>query len=175
MGMYWQTILYFGRMLSPEAKQRLADVDDTDRFLTKVAENRWILHAPNKKITMGNIDPILEDQEKHQGFVTFKAIDEWLKEKGLEAKWGAVTQEELARLDELVIAAGHDVDVLADLSLRSEDHMQCSGEDHRQQQGEERRSFHTELHRARVKCERQITRAAFVSHLGGPEVEALSN
>jgi len=77
--------------------------------------------------------------------------------------------------DELVIAAGHDVDVLADLSLRSEDHMQCSGEDHRQQQGEERRSFHTELHRARVKCERQITRAAFVSHLGGPEVEALSN
>jgi len=108
MGMYWQTILYFGRMLSPEAKQRLADVDDTDRFLTKVAENRWILHAPNKKITMGNIDPILEDQEKHQGFVTFKAIDEWLKEKGLEAKWGAVTQEELARLDELVIAAGGD-------------------------------------------------------------------
>jgi hypothetical protein len=109
MGMYWQTILYYGRMLSPEAKQRLTDVNDTDRFLTKVAEDRWILHAPNKKITMGNIDPILEDQEKHQGFVTFGAIDEWLKHKGREAKWGAVTEDELSRLNELVvIAAGGD-------------------------------------------------------------------
>ena len=104
--MYLGTILYFGRMLSPDAQNRISSEPDIERFLSKVAKDRWVLHAPSRKIIMGSVDPVLEEHEKRRGFVTFNDIDKWLaKHKAEQQLWSAATESDLSRLDHLVMLA----------------------------------------------------------------------
>lgn len=71
MGVYWATYVYHGRLLDGDARDRLADaVADVDaRFVSPVAENRWILHAPRRLVRVASIDPVLEDVEAQRGWV----------------------------------------------------------------------------------------------------------
>jgi hypothetical protein len=110
MGLYWQTLLYHGRMLSADARERLvsARLPHMDRFLRKVAKDRWILHAPNKCIVMGSIDPILEDREKRAGQVSKQEVEKWLAgNPEAKEKWSSVFDEDMARLRELIVIAAN--------------------------------------------------------------------
>lgn len=114
MGLYWTTILYLGRMLSPEAYARIAKVwdADTERFITKVAPDRWLLHEPVKMIKMDSTDFVLEYKEKEQGFVSRQEVDQWLEARPTYKKqWESGLERDSIRLKELVtIAAGCDTD-----------------------------------------------------------------
>lgn len=111
--MYYTTLLYYGRMLSTEAYQRISAVISTvenARFILKVAKDRWILFAPGRKVSVGTIDPILDLHEKRDGRVARNEVDEWFAmNAGHKAEWNSTTESDLARLTELVVVAagGH--------------------------------------------------------------------
>jgi hypothetical protein len=77
MGIYWTSFLYFGKLLSPETFLRLQNYN-TVGFIRKVCHDRWVLHAPGRCITMGSMDPALEEYEKKSGVVSEKEVTRWL-------------------------------------------------------------------------------------------------
>ena len=106
MGFYWTTLLYQGRLLSQTAHDKLtkAKGELDSAFLTKVTKDRWILHAPGMCLTMGSVDPVLEDSEKDAGRVSRSEIERWLKDKetkrekyGLEPRCGPLLPQSRCR------------------------------------------------------------------------------
>lgn len=107
MGFYWSTFLYFGRMCSPEAHQRLlASGLDVNGFLLPIAADRWILHAPGRFVKIGSMDPILEEHEKRQSHVALSEAMNFLRKMDDSyQKWNATSNDDLAHLDSLIQAA----------------------------------------------------------------------
>jgi len=108
MGIYSTTILYHGRMLSPCGFQRLKNLPDK-AYITRVCQDRWILHAPGKCLTLASMDPMIEDSEKEVGFVCQTEVDKLLfRHQKLKAEWDSATTAQLDELSSLVRAAGGD-------------------------------------------------------------------
>lgn len=99
-------------MLSPEAHKRLTErrqETELDGFVTKVAKDRWILHAPSKFITIGNMDPALDEAEKRQGFVSKDEFARWMSDHPTEkAQWEGPESELITLQDLITVAAGGD-------------------------------------------------------------------
>jgi hypothetical protein len=106
MGIYWTSYLYFGRMMSKEAHERLvaaADSDKLARFVKPLTPGRWLLHAPTRCIHVGGIDPILEKHEVAAGHVEWKEVAEQLERNpDMKKQWEAATDDDLAELTKLV-------------------------------------------------------------------------
>ena len=66
MGIYWRTTLYHRRLLSAESFRRLLinRPAHKDPYISQVCPGRWILHAPKLCVVLGNMDPIIDDNEK---------------------------------------------------------------------------------------------------------------
>ena len=108
MGIYTTTILYHGRMLSPVGHQRVETLP-TRGYITKVCQDRWVLHAPGKCLTLGSLDPVIEDHEKVSGFVKQNEIDNLLsRHLKLKAEWSSATSAQVEELNALVRAAADD-------------------------------------------------------------------
>ena len=108
MGIYSTTILYHGRMLSPCGFQRLQNLPDK-AYISRVCQDRWILHAPGKCLTLGSMDPVIEDSEKEVGFVRQTEVDRLLfRRQKLKAEWDSATTAQLDELSSLVRAAAGD-------------------------------------------------------------------
>ena len=108
MGIYTTTILYHGRMLSPVGYQRLETLT-TKGYISKVCQARWVLHAPGKCLTLGSLDPVIEDHEKVAGFVKQDEIDNLLsRHPKLNAEWSSATSAQIRDLNALVRAAADD-------------------------------------------------------------------
>ncbi|KAJ3179768.1 hypothetical protein HDU85_004769, partial [Gaertneriomyces sp. JEL0708] len=106
MGLYWATLLYYGRMCSPEAHQRILKSGlPHEGFLIEIAKDRWVLHAPGRFVTMGSIDRILEAHEKRDRRVSLTEAMDWLSEDEEKPDWDGVSQSDLAHLEALVKAA----------------------------------------------------------------------
>jgi hypothetical protein len=106
MGFYWYTVLYYGRLCSSEAHDRIITSGlKTDGFLTDVARDRWVLHAPGRFVTMGSMDPVLEKHEKDQGSVSLAEAMEWLAKDGKKEAWDAASASDLDHLNALIKAA----------------------------------------------------------------------
>ena len=108
MGIYSTTILYHGRMLSPCGFQRLQRLPDK-AYICRVCQDRWILHAPGKRLTLGSIDPVIDDNEKEVGFVRQTEVDRLLlRHLQLKEDWDSATTAQLDELSSLVRAAAGD-------------------------------------------------------------------
>ena len=114
MGMYWTTILYHGRLLSPTARERLAAAlkaeEDMERYVTFVGQDRWILAVPERFVQMGNMDPVLEEHEKKTGRVARSEVEKWLAGRDLLDKWNSVSREEVTKVESYAKIAGEDPD-----------------------------------------------------------------
>lgn len=66
MGIYYNTQLYYGRLLSLHAYNRIRDTAPRT-MLRQVAGERFILHAPGQCIQVGFMDPAISDQAKDAG------------------------------------------------------------------------------------------------------------
>ena len=95
-------------MLSPCGFQRLQNLPDK-AYISRVCQDRWILHAPGKCLTLGSMDPVIEDSEKQVGFVSQTEVDRLLiRHQKLEADWDSATTAQLDELSSLVRAAAGD-------------------------------------------------------------------
>lgn len=70
MGMYWTTVVYFGRLLSKESVSRFraSDVFDSE-YLTDYGDDqgRCFLHSPGALVILATMDPILDVKDKTEG------------------------------------------------------------------------------------------------------------
>jgi len=64
MGIYTITYLYYNRLLSRQAPDRLQDTN-FGCYIESVAEDRWSLHAPGRFQVVASISPVLEWHEEH--------------------------------------------------------------------------------------------------------------
>lgn len=110
MGLYWTTIIYYGRMCSPEAYDRLMSAKlhfSEKSYLTKVSSDRWILHAPTRCCVVASIDPIIEQHEKSRGNINMEEALKFLATNRPEKKekWDSMAEDEEAMLQMLIHAA----------------------------------------------------------------------
>ena len=101
MGIYWRTTLYHGRLLSPAAFERLSTrmpAQESKSYVTQVCPDRWIVHAPKKRLVLGNMDPVIDDHEKKAGRVHRSEVDRMLaRHPEMSAEWSS---SEVADLQE---------------------------------------------------------------------------
>ncbi len=108
MGIYEATTLYHGRMLSPVGFQRL-DRKQTRDYVSSVCHDRWLLHAPGKRIILGSLDAVIEAHEKQAGHVAQAEVDKLLsRHPKLKTEWSSTTEEQLDNLRKLVKIAAAD-------------------------------------------------------------------
>jgi hypothetical protein len=75
MGFYTSTLVYFGRLLSQEAYDRIKDLIDPSWILNlKDNRGRYILSPPGCIISLASMDPIIEKYEIAQGYVKWDDI-----------------------------------------------------------------------------------------------------
>lgn len=114
MGMYWTTILYHGRMLSPPARERLAvaieSEEEMKRYVTAVGKDRWVLSVPERFVQIGRMDPVLEQHEKKAGSVSRSEVEKLLAGRDLLDNWNSVSAEEIAKVESYAKIAGEDPD-----------------------------------------------------------------
>jgi hypothetical protein len=105
MGIYTTTYVYFGRMLRTETKERLPE--SAEPFLTKLSDEHWLLNAPSRLVCLSQTDPVIEPNERRNGFVTWAEARRAIEAKDALERWEATSDEELAELGRLVaLAAG---------------------------------------------------------------------
>ncbi len=108
MGIYSTTTLYHGRLLSPCGFERLQRLPDK-AYISRVCKDRWILHAPGKCLTLGSMDPVIDDDEKDVGFVRQTEVDRLLlRRPQRKEEWDSATTAQLDELSSLVRAAAGD-------------------------------------------------------------------
>lgn len=70
MGMYWTTVVYFGRLLSKESASRFkaSDVFDSEYFTDYGDDQgRCFLHPPGALVIISTMNPILDNKDKTEG------------------------------------------------------------------------------------------------------------
>ena len=70
MGMYWTTVVYFGRLLSKESVSRFRASDEFDsEYLTDYGDDqgRCVLHSPGALVILATMNPILDVKDKMEG------------------------------------------------------------------------------------------------------------
>lgn len=105
MGIYWRTTLYHGRLLSPAAFKRLSNTNmpsqKSGHYISRICPDRWIVHAPRMRLVLGNMDPIIDAQEKE--------IDRmFARQSKLNTEWSSTEAAELQELKKLVVLAADD-------------------------------------------------------------------
>lgn len=104
MGIYYNTQLYYGRLLSLHAYNRIRDTAPRT-MLRQVAGERFILHAPGQCIQVGFMDPAISDQAKDAGEIRLADAEKCIQN---HEEWREVPDEQLRQLDELVARAADD-------------------------------------------------------------------
>ena len=79
MGVYYRTVVYRGRLLSAESVRRLESRRASDVTAPLLADlgargGLRILHAPGALVTLGVLDPILDDGDVRAGVVTWDQL-----------------------------------------------------------------------------------------------------
>ena len=73
MGFYWFNAFYLGRLLSKEAYDRLmsSPAAPPAAWITDLGDprGRYVLHPPGAYVSLGSMDPILEEHEIRAGHV----------------------------------------------------------------------------------------------------------
>lgn len=69
MGVYWFAYVYYGRLLSREARDRLTegDLKDAELEVTPLSPDRYVLHAPGGMIPISSADPVLSREDVANG------------------------------------------------------------------------------------------------------------
>ena len=113
MGIYWTTTLYHGRLLSPAAFTRLSNkrmpARESKSYITKVCPDRWIVHAPKRRLVLGTMDPIIDHHEKEAGSVQRSEVDRiFARHPEMSAEWNSSEAADLQELKKLVVLAASD-------------------------------------------------------------------
>lgn len=106
MGFYWASFLYYGRLCSPEAHDRLIAHGAPKEFIKQLTNDRWMLYVPGRMFQVGVLDPVLEDHEKHSGRVEMKEVERWFKQRPeMRESWYSVAAKDQRKLGQLVKVA----------------------------------------------------------------------
>ena len=75
-------------------------------YITKASNDRWILHAPTRIVTLSSMDSVIEDHEKRAGVIDLQealgCLDRRPKDK---ERWESMTEDEARKLQLLIEAA----------------------------------------------------------------------
>ena len=80
MGMYWWTELFYGRLISVDSVARLKaageDVNVINAYLHTFADDagRCILRPPGCLVRIGSMDPVLDEGDSANGFVSWEDL-----------------------------------------------------------------------------------------------------
>lgn len=78
-------------------------------YITRICPDRWIVHAPKMRLVLGNMDPIIDVQEKEACSIQRSEIDRiFARHPELNTEWSSTEAAELQELKKLVVLAADD-------------------------------------------------------------------